>query len=297
MDYGVYVLRCAQPGQLSIPAYYVGIAFLDELFDRLCKHFDQHDDSAVFTKQNKPQGVEFLWPARNRSAEAYLYYFLLEKYNKEEDVLRHVLVGGWTQTGAKPLGASDYNRLQREYRMVKGRCLECGRGGHYARHCPNVLVKTSAAKSSSGADEDLRAVAAAPKPKAAKIALPVIDAGAAPLVATPSEPKAAPRAVAVDWEQRAEAWLESKQDLVFDNGGWTAFKPVLRALNLPWKNPNRYLQAESDSPQSIWILGRRQPQTGRDFKRGNKKHGGNSPFFVRRAFLKRVLVARYRHKI
>ena len=79
MDYGVYVLRCAQPGQLSIPAYYVGIALLEELFERLCKHFDQHDDSALFTKQNKPQGVEFLWPARNRSAEAYLYYFLLEK--------------------------------------------------------------------------------------------------------------------------------------------------------------------------------------------------------------------------
>ena len=124
MKFGVYLLRCAQPGQLTIPAYYVGIALLEDLLERLCKHFDQHDDSATYTKQNRPQGVEFLWPARSRSAEASLFYYVLEKFESEDDVLRHVLLGGWTQTAAKPLGASDYNRLQREYRMVKDNCLK-----------------------------------------------------------------------------------------------------------------------------------------------------------------------------
>ena len=287
--YAVYVLRCAQPGQLSAPAYYVGFALLKEVLDRLGKHFDHHDESPAFTKQNKPQGVEFLWPVRNRSAEGYVFSFLLEKFNKEDDVLRHVLVGGWTQTSAKPLGASDCNRLQREHRMVKDRCLECGMAGHFARRCPKLLAKASAAKPSSGA------AVAAPMAKAARLSLPVVKAS--PSVRTPSQAKAAPPAVAVDWEQRAETWLDRKQELAFDNGGWTAFKAVLISLELPWKNPNRYLEAETDVCGKLWKLGRKQPKDGSDFKRGNSKHGGKGPFLIRRAFLKSVLVERYRHKL
>ena len=296
LDFRVYVLRCAQPGQLSVRAYYVGFALKGDLLDRLCKHFDQHEDSAAFTKTNKPLGVEFLWPARNRAAEAYLFYFLAEKFDKEDSVLKHVLVGGWTQTAAKPLGATDYNRVQREYRMLKGRCLECGRAGHLARRCPTLLAKASAAKSSSDALLGARAGVAAAKPKAALPVLHVVKAAAAPLAKASAVPKSAPAAVAVDWEQRAEAWLVRKR-LVFDSSGWTLFKQVLISLELPWKNPIRYLKAESDVPKLLWKLGRRQPRDGSDFKRGSAKRGGNGPFYVRRAFLKHVLVERYRRKL
>ena len=156
--FGVYVLRCAQPGQLSIPCYYVGFALLSELVERVLRHFDQVDESARFTKQNAPLGVEFLWPAKNRSAEAYVFYFMLEKYNKEEDVLRHVLVGGWTQTAAKPLGCTDYTNLERDYRMLKGRCLKCGVFGHKADSCVQSPTTMPALLSTSSTEHTMLAL-------------------------------------------------------------------------------------------------------------------------------------------
>ena len=103
--------------------------------------------------------------------------------------------------------------------------------------------------------------------------------------------------VAVGWKERAEAWLANKQELVFDESGWTPFKSVLVALALPWKNPKRYLEKESDSLQSLWTFGRKQRKAGTDYKRGYKKCGGNEHFYVRRNFVKEILVSRCRQKL
>ena len=47
------------------------------------------------------------------------------------------------------------------------------------------------------------------------------------------------------------------------------------------------------------LLGTRQQATkfNEDYKRSAKRHGDNKPFLVRKAFLKRVLMERYRHKL
>ena len=91
--------------------------------------------------------------------------------------------------------------------------------------------------------------------------------------------------------------MARKQEIVFDERGWTAFKPVLVALALAWKNQRRYLEKDSDCPQSLWTLGRRQPKEGTDYKRSERHHGGNAPFCVRRDFLKAVLASRYTEKL
>ena len=65
------------------------------------------------------------------------------------------------------------------------------------------------------------------------------------------------------------------------------------------KNPNRYLQTSSDAKSKLWLLGTRQqaPKFNEDYKRSAKRHGDNKPFLVRKAFLKRVLMEGYRHKL
>ena len=69
------------------------------------------------------------------------------------------------------------------------------------------------------------------------------------------------------------------------------------ALGLPWKNPGRYVEATSDLPDKLWQIGRQKPKEGIDFKRGVTTRGGNRPFLVRRAFLKKVLVHQYKYTL
>ena len=57
----VYVLRCKQARILTGGfAYYAGSVDTESLLDRLRKHFSGHADSARFTKENKPLGLELL---------------------------------------------------------------------------------------------------------------------------------------------------------------------------------------------------------------------------------------------
>ena len=212
--YGVYVLRCAQAGQLSIPCYYGGFGPLDKLAGRILGHFDQVNESARFTKKHRPVGVEFFWPARNRGAEAYVFYFLLEKYENEDDILKHVLVGGWTQTDVKPLGTTDLNTLQREYRMLKGRCLKCGLPERTISSCFVCSAKSKAspatppvAKAGASSTSLLHPAAkSCPSGKAAAL----LD------VQRTVYPKAAPAAAAPDWDARAEFWFAKNPQIVFD---------------------------------------------------------------------------------
>ena len=76
--YGVYVPRCAQAGQLSIPCYYVRFGPLTELATRILKHSDQVEEDSRFTKRHRPVGVELFWPCKNRGAEGYVFYFVFE---------------------------------------------------------------------------------------------------------------------------------------------------------------------------------------------------------------------------
>ena len=116
-------------------------------------------------------------------------------------------------------------------------------------------------------------------------------------LATPKIAASPQRAVVVDWDARAEAWLGRQEAITFNAAGWTLFKPVLLALGLAWKNPKRYLEHDSDCPKHLWKLGNRSPKHGTDYKRAANKNGGNQGFSVRRPFLKNVLIEKYRAKL
>ena len=122
--------------------------------------------------------------------------------------------------------------------MVKGTCLKCGGSGHAARNCLE-----------NSADGQSIVAPVVSQTKVAAVSSPVLPVAKTLSLASPPPPvvpKSAPRVVAVDWRQRAEAWLARKQEIVFDECGWTAFKPVLVALGLGWKHPKRYLEKDSD---------------------------------------------------
>ena len=184
-------------------AYYVGFIDAVGLVEHLSKYFNFHADSARYTEVNEPLGVELLWPAKLRAAEGYLFMFVLGKL-EEEAVTRHGRLGGWTQTDVKPLPVAVQNALQRDWRMVKDRCLDCGQPGHFAgsRLCQHIAIapKSLAAASlapamhPSPAPPRGAAVAPAPMPSGPKAEAapaqpkhPVANVAAVP---KPSEPKA-----------------------------------------------------------------------------------------------------------
>jgi len=103
LPYRVFVLRCQQARILTGGfAYYVGVIDKDGLQGHLEQYFTCRPDSARYTRVNKPLGVELLWPVQSRAAEAYLFAFLLGKLDADA-VLRHVRLGGRTQTNVPPL--------------------------------------------------------------------------------------------------------------------------------------------------------------------------------------------------
>ena len=222
-------------------------------------------------------GLELLWPAANRASEAYAFSFMLAKFPSEIDVLETVVLGGYAQTAVAPLPNNNFVSLQREYRMVQATCLDCGLPGHYAgaAKCKGytriVGLPASSTISSS-------------RP-AARADSKIFSSSSASVVV----------ARAVDYDQRASDWL-SALNLVAD---WLGLSAVLEALREPSKNPNRYLQSTSDCMSKLWTLGPKQqaPKWNEDYKRSGKRHGAKNPFLVRKSFLKKVLVERYRHKL
>lgn len=296
LPYRVYVLRCSQARILTGGfAYYVGVIDKYGLLDRLQKHFGCHADSARFTKVNKPLGLELLWPVRSRAAEAYLFMFVLGKLD-EVAVLRHGRLGGWTQTHVAPLPVAAFNSLQRDWRMVNDRCLECGLSGHKAGSalCGQAQEAAKAKASSRSSSSSMAKASQLP------LALPVpVVKCAAPPHAKASAPAPAAKAKAVapipadDLDTRFDKWLTKKR--LRDDDGWISLKCVLIALGEPWKNPRRYLEPHSDATSKIWTLGRqkRPPKLNQDYKRADSAHGGRKPFVARKSFLKKVVIERF----
>ena len=296
--YRVFVLRCQQARILTAGfAFYVGIIDKDGVREHLEKYFYCLPESARFTRANKPLGVELLWPAQFRAAEAYLFAFVLGKLS-EDAVLQHGRLGGWTQTHVAPLPVATFNSLQRDWRMVHDRCLDCGLAGHFAGSRLCVLAQQGAKSKAAPSSSSSSAASAPPLAKPASVAVPAKAIALAPAanVAEPAPaPKAVPLAPADDLDGMVDNWITRKG--LCDNDGWIPMKAVLKALEEPWKNPRRYLQADSDVPTKVWTLGGNVPTEDTDFKQGATTRGGLGPLLVRTTFLKNVVKARYRSKL
>ena len=230
LPFRVYVIRC-KPQVLNGPfCYYVGVVAKDELADRFGRHAS--GSGACFTRENVPEGLVFLWPAAHRALEAYLFAFLLEKL-PEEGVLRHVRLGGWTQTlSRRPLPHASHTRLELEWRMVNDRCLTCGQLSHYARDCRLEAQPASAER------------AAVPDPKA--VAPPNAVTSKAALTVQPPAPVVSDDALFDHW------W--STKNLVASADGWVPLRAALPALGESRGNPNRFVEAGSDCPGKRWLL-------------------------------------------
>ena len=279
VPFRVYVLRCEQSGFLDLYCYYVGLVPEEDLHERMEKHFAQDVVTSKFTAVNKPLGVELLWPAAHRAAEGYLFLYVLNKFHYEDDVLKHVRLGGFVQTATKPLSAENYNSLQRQFRMVKTLCLDCGLSSHKA-----------------GADEcefskRRRRIPEAPL-------LPLSVSAPSPAAVSPPEITATPPVVrAASTDCGFEAWFEKRRPvpLQADEEGWIPLKNALLALGESPQNPARFVTADSDSPAKLWKLGRKVPKFNTDWKRASP--AARAPWFVRKEFLKRVILERYPSKL
>mgnify|MGYP002041679741 FL=1 len=257
--------------------YYVGLVAVEDLQLRLNKHFSQDVEACTYTAINKPLGVELLWPARHSAAEGYLFLYVLSKFSNEKDVLQHVRLGGFVQTSTKALSTENYNGLQRQFRMVKNLCLDCGLAGHKANssECP---VKRRGASS----------------PVSPVLPLSSTSAPSSALaVSTPR--RADPVAPAPSTDDDFEAWLAKRRRLPLsaNAGGWIPLKNLLVALSESPQNPARSVTTASDSPAKLWKLGERAkvPKENTDCKKAFAST--RSPWLVRKHFLKRVVQERY----
>ena len=269
LPFRVYVLRCEQQGFRDSFCYYVGLATVEELQQRMDKHFARDVEACKYTAVHKPLGVELLWPARHRAAEGYLFQYVLSKFRNEKDVLHHVRLGGFVQTSTKPLSTENYNGLARQYRMVRNLCLDCGLSGH---------------KANSGECKLSRRSASSP----VNVVLPL-----APTFA-PSPPRAEPAPRAPSADNDFEEWLAKRRRLPLspDAQGWISLKSVLVALGESPQNPMRFVSSDSDSPAKLWKLGQRKvPKQNTDWKKASAST--RSPLLVRKDFLKQVVQERY----
>ena len=273
----VYVLRCEQEGFRDLFCYYVGLVSVEDLQLRMHKHFSQDIEACKYTSMNKPLGVELLWPARHRAAEGYLFFFVLNKFPNEKDVLQHVRLGGFVQTSTKPLSTESCNGLQRQYRMVKNLYLDCGLPGHKANSGECPVTRRSASSSVS------------PVLPLASTFIP------SPALAIATPRRADPVAPAPSTDDDFEAWFAKRRRLPLsvDAGGWLSFKYVLIALGESPQNPARLVTRSSDSPAKLWKLGERGkvPKENTDWKKASAST--RSPWLVRKDFLKRVVQERY----
>ena len=179
----------------------------EELHERMYKHSSQDIVACKYISVNKPLGVDLLWPATHRAAEGYLFLYVLNKFRCEEDVLRHVRLGGFVQTATKPVSVENHNSLQRQFRMVKHLCLVCGLSGHKAGE---EQCKLSTNRRSAVAPPVLPPV------------LPESVSAPLPAVARPSHTGAEAVASTADGDSGFDAWLSKRRrlPLVPDDGGW-----------------------------------------------------------------------------
>ena len=93
------------------------------LVARLNGHFE--GEGAAFTREHKPKGVAFLWPAANWAVEAYVFHALMLAV--PEDAFMCGRVGGFTQTSPHSLFFFFWENLapwlQRAWRMVNQEAL------------------------------------------------------------------------------------------------------------------------------------------------------------------------------
>ncbi len=78
---------------------------------------------------HKAMDVAVVWPVASRAAEAYVFYALMESLPLCS--VESGRLGGWTQTQSDPSRLQTF-MLQREWRMLTRRCLDCGSSQHWA---------------------------------------------------------------------------------------------------------------------------------------------------------------------
>ena len=122
LPFRVYVLCCAPRHTGGPPTLYVGVEHRSHIARRVQSHFMQR--GAHFTMAHKPVDVAVVWPVASRAAEAYVFYALMESLPLCS--VESGRLGGWTQTQSDPSRLQTFV-LQREWRMLTRRCLDCGR--------------------------------------------------------------------------------------------------------------------------------------------------------------------------
>jgi predicted GIY-YIG superfamily endonuclease len=127
LPFRVYVLRCAPRHTGGPPTLYVGVEHRSHIARRVQSHFAQR--AAHFTLAHKPMGVAVVWPVASRAAEAYVFYALMESLPLCS--VESGRLGGWTQTQSDPSRLQAF-MLQREWRMLTRRCLDCGSSQHWS---------------------------------------------------------------------------------------------------------------------------------------------------------------------
>jgi len=110
--------------------YYVGIATLRDIKDRLAKHFN--GTACHFTTMFPAQEILLLQAAPSRAAEAYLYFAMValkEKITANGRITP--VVGGWTQTSSKPSPLSCLLIKESKW-MLDSYCFVCGSHRHWS---------------------------------------------------------------------------------------------------------------------------------------------------------------------
>jgi predicted GIY-YIG superfamily endonuclease len=130
----VYILHCA-PQIVGGPfTWYVGRCPRKKLSIRIRQHIS--GSATDFTAQNRPILLEGLYPAANKSVEAYAYYSMKEKL--PANALAAGRLGGWTQTRPKPRQLCAL-LLQEQKRMLADHFLACNSPDHFVKdHPPNM---------------------------------------------------------------------------------------------------------------------------------------------------------------
>ena len=122
--YRVYVLRCKGC------KYYVGIASKMKIRERIGAQFTarREDGAAHFCTENPPSAVVCVWPAKDRSVEAAMFFGMLGSLGTSD----FRKLGGWVFTSANPSPLAVMG-LEQCRRQLTERCFDCN-GGHYAGH-------------------------------------------------------------------------------------------------------------------------------------------------------------------
>ena len=114
--------------------HYVGIAPAHKIKTRILEQFNEKDqkDSSHFCAKNPPTAVLCVWPARHESAEAYLYFLMMQAV-KCTDFRK---LGGFVFTSSAP-SPLVVMQLEQCRRQLEDRCFTCGQG-HHAKNskCP-----------------------------------------------------------------------------------------------------------------------------------------------------------------